>query len=169
MESGDQRGGLVPAPSRSTLLFDRLFEAEGPDSSGLPVPDSSGFSVPGGRQRVLNSLRGELSRLLNTRLSPGLAAEEAATVTGYGVPDWSLVNPGSAPQLSAMAETIAGQVRRFEPRLDQVRVQLWPDARRRNAATGTLEAVVAFDWAPEPVCFRLALEAHGVAVETEAT
>lgn len=105
--------------------------------------------------------------MLNTRLAPGrpLTSEEAATVTGYGIPEWSVAGPESEPDLRSVAQVIATQVERFEPRLTEVRVSLRPDRGRRNAALGVLEAVARYGGQPAPLSFALAFNALGAAVE----
>jgi type VI secretion system protein ImpF len=156
MEPRDQRGAVVP-------LFDRLTggrEGCGQENSG---PPPSG----GQRNRFQESICQELKHLLNTRLAPGrpLTSEEAATVTGYGIPEWSGAGPASEPDLRSVAQVIAAQVERFEPRLTEVRVSLRPDRGRRNAALGVLEAVARDGGQPAPLSFALALNALGAAVE----
>jgi type VI secretion system lysozyme-like protein len=164
MESGDQRGqlGLQPRPRRAadTPLFERLLDGD-PDFSGPP---------PGGRlldrRGLVSSVERELSRLFNTRLRPGAGgiADEQTTVTGFGVPDWGAVNPSSASELRALSEALTGKAKAFEPRLEQVRVQLEPDPSNRRRARGNLTALMRMDWALEPVSFALAIDPSRVSV-----
>ena len=167
MESGNQRGQLVPQPkprwSADTPLFERLLDG-GPDCSG---------TLPGGRaldrQGLVLSVERELTRLFNTRLRPGPggARDDETTVTGFGVPDWGAVNPSSASELLALSEALAGKARAFEPRLQQPRVHLEPDPLNRRRARGHLTALMRLEWALEPVSFTLALDATRFSVSGE--
>ncbi|MEZ5351816.1 MAG: type VI secretion system baseplate subunit TssE [Bryobacteraceae bacterium] len=164
MEPGNQFDQLrrQPRPLRGldAPLFDRLLGG-GPVRSG-PPPETG----PGGPAATVASIERELSRLFNTRLAPrrSLDPVEAATVTGFGVPDWSAVNPASAGELRALSEALAAQARAFEPRLDRIQVELLPDPSNRRRARGRLEAVLRLEWGLERVSFELALEAAAFTV-----
>lgn len=164
MESGHQRGQLVPQPrprwGADTPLFDRLLDG-GPDSSG---PLAGGRALD--RQGLITSVERELTRLFNTRLRPGAGGvlDEQTTVTGFGVPDWGSVNPSSASELLALSEALAGKARAFEPRLEQPRVHLEPDPLNRRRARGYLIALMRLDWALEPVSFTLAIDSSTFSV-----
>jgi type VI secretion system lysozyme-like protein len=168
MEPGNQRSQLKtqPQPRRGAdaPLFDRLLDG-GPDSSGHP-PGRHRLD----RQGLLASVERELSRLFNTRLRPGAAGipDEQATVTGFGVPDWGAVNPSSAAELRALSEALSGKARAFEPRLEQVRVELEPDPSNRRRARGSLTAFLRLDWALEPVSFTLAIDPAAFSVRVPA-
>src|SRR5215213_9707523 len=76
------------------------------------------------RKELKESVRRELSRLLNTRCSipSHLLGEEERTVLNYGIPDFSSFSAHNPDDHRRIAAIVAQTVSAFEPRLKQVRV-----------------------------------------------
>src|SRR5262249_41809482 len=93
------------------LLFDRLVDAE-PTSRQEPRPLRSLTE-----SELRESVRIELSRLLNTRCPPwAVNAPHERSVINYGIPDFSHASTESNEHQSAIALEIAESIRAFEPR-----------------------------------------------------
>lgn len=102
-------------------LFDRLVDLH-PRAPGEPRP----FRTLDGKG-LLESVRRELERLLNTRSSlPVDRLEELPelTVLDYGIPDLSAFSAGSPEDHVRLAAVVARAVAAFEPRLTHPRVEV---------------------------------------------
>lgn len=143
---------LRPHEGAEAPLFERLLDGE-------PSSSPSRWHVRLERPAVAASVMRELSRLFNTRTRPGSrpGSDEQGTVVDFGVPDWSAVNPASAAELAALAETLSAKARAFEPRLEGVRVELEPDPVYRRRARGRLAGLLRLERTLEPVTFFLSL------------
>jgi len=86
-------------------LFDRLAEEGG---TGLA-----------------ESVRDELSRLLNTRLASRPTGMERSVID-YGVADWTAASPHDDDERRRLIREVAAAIRAFEPRLRLVAVSLQP-------------------------------------------
>jgi len=93
-------------------LFDRLSDCT--PLSGHET-DDAGFDTQ-------ESVRAELSRLLNTRRhrEPYL---RQANVLDYGLPDWSPVSRHNAEEQARLLRIIRSTIQQNEPRLKNVRVE----------------------------------------------
>ena len=141
-----------PRPIRGSPLplFDRL--AQGYDALE---------EVPAGRildaQRLRESVRQDLLRLLNTRASRRGAAQSAGgTVLDYGVPDFSALSPASDSDRNCLAKAIAERISAHEPRLRDVRVVVGPDAASPRSVEGVIVASLVIGEVYEPVTFHMA-------------
>lgn len=97
----------------------------------LTDPGDAGPGGPAGVEAVSQlrrSIRAELERLLNTRafLREGDAAGDEPSVLSYGVQDLGLAQAASPADRERLADHLARQVRRFEPRLVDVAVRVMP-------------------------------------------
>lgn len=101
-------------------LFDRLAE-EGGASIGLA-----------------ESVRDELSRLLNTRLASRPASTQR-TILDYGVADWTAASPQDDDERRRLIREVAAAIRAFEPRLRLVAVTLQPVAPAATALRLVIE------------------------------
>jgi type VI secretion system protein ImpF len=110
-------GGTMPLS-----LFDRLID-DAPDELQEPAEDEeSAFS------RLKLGLRRDLEGLLNGKrpFSGWLAAspEAADTVIGFGLPDLSTEDFGTAAARERIRRMIATCIRTYEPRLARIEVEV---------------------------------------------
>lgn len=101
-------------------LFDRLAE-EGGTGAGLA-----------------ESVRDELSRLLNTRLARRPTGTQR-TILDYGVADWTAASPHNDDERRRLIREVAAAIRAFEPRLRLVAVSLQPVAPAATALRLVIE------------------------------
>lgn len=153
-----------PKPIRGgrALLFERLADAEplSPEEEARPLRAHD-------ESALRESVRGELSRLLNTRrhTTPLGAAAGAMTVLDYGLPDFSSLSAAAADDRSRLAAEVAAAVTAFEPRLREVRVRVEsPEPGARSLAL-RLDAVLAVGLVAEPVSFPLYLRTKAAEAE----
>jgi type VI secretion system lysozyme-like protein len=162
MESGDEHRGLaVEGPKRGPRsrapLFARLRDDE-PTHREEAQPQRVLT-----RDRILESVRGELSRLLNTRCSEtldGLQGQER-TVVNYGLPDFFTLSPTNDGDRERLGRLIAEAVRAYEPRLRNPIVEVIPDAANGRALRVTLSGVLTVEQLSEPVSFPLVIAERG--------
>lgn len=146
MNQNGTRPGLLPS------LLDRLIEY---GDNEKPVDLSSrGQSL----SEMQESVRRDLQDLLNTRQSAtemySDETELAQSVLSYGLPDMTTLNPTVGDQRRLLQQTVEQTIRRFEPRLMDVRVT----SAVVDAATGrglrlNVEALLKVAPAPIPVSF----------------
>jgi type VI secretion system protein ImpF len=105
-----------------TSVFDRLTDEE---------PSLRREVVKAGPQAVRDlkqAVRRDLERMLNTRrrlLSlPDDLTELGLSVVNYGLPDFNSAHVRAAQEPRIFLATIAEAIRRFEPRLTKVRVEM---------------------------------------------
>jgi len=118
------------------------------------------------RDRILESVRGELSRLLNTRCSEtleGLQGQER-TVANYGLPDFFTLSPTKDGDRQRLARLIVEAVRAYEPRLRNPLVDVAPDSSNGRALRVTLSGMLVVEHLTEPVSFPLVIEERGGAI-----
>jgi len=162
MGSGDEHRSVgVDGPKRGPRsrvpLFARLCDDE-PRRSDEAQPQRVLT-----RDRVLDSVRGELSRLLNTRCSEtidGLQGQER-TALNYGLPDFFTLNPGHDGDRQRLARLIVEAVRAYEPRLHQPVVEVVPDAVNGRTLRVTLTGMLVVEQLSEPVSFPLVIAERG--------
>jgi type VI secretion system lysozyme-like protein len=143
-----------PIAGARAPLFERLADpgaGANSDSARPAVLDASALR---------DCVRDDLARLLNTRSGTRGVQREMAeeTVLAYGLPDFSALSPASDADRATLAETVARQVRRHEPRLSQVQVLLRIIPENPMAVAGVIVAVLHVGPVPEPVSFRLAID-----------
>jgi type VI secretion system protein ImpF len=116
-----------------------------------------------GVSETLESIRRELSRILNTRrpFLRNFTFESRLSAIDYGIPDFSYMSPSSAADRQTLASLLVRAVESFEPRLLDVRVQLEEHPTNRRAVIGYLYAFILIRMAAEPVCFPLELSTNG--------
>jgi len=107
-------------------VFDRLIDDD---------PDATREVAKTGPQAVRDlkhAVRRDLERLLNTRRSlhqlPADLTELAKSLVNYGLPDFTSVQMNAAQDPDAFLSIIVDTINRFEPRLENVRVELIPNA-----------------------------------------
>jgi type VI secretion system protein ImpF len=143
----DAQQGLMPS------LLDRLID---PDADGTAW--RHGFGV----RQMIASVHRDLEDLLNTRQVladlPPDCAELAASIVAYGMPDLTSVEAVTPDQRARIGKMLEALIRRFEPRLKDVRATLLePDQAVRRAVKFRIEARLSVEPAPE-VAFDTILE-----------
>jgi len=141
-------------------LFDRLVDWQPTLPSEAPPLRTLG------RRELKESVRRELTYLLNTRVSlPAhrLRARERSVID-YGIPDFSMLSARSHEDRLQLAEIIRAAIVAYEPRLTDVRVRLDPVPGDDASLTGRIEAALVVDRVTEPLSFATILH-NGGAVE----
>ena len=149
---GPRRGAGARAP-----LFDRLFDFEPREHEETHPRRVHGWTA------VVDSIRVELSRLLNTRCAVSLDGlrEQPRTVVNYGLPDFTTLSPTSDRDRERLAVLIAEAVGAYEPRLRTPRVVVAVDPERPRALRLALHATLTLEGLTEPVSFPLQIESAG--------
>ncbi len=147
MASGITNAGHVP-------LFDRLMDEE---------PHVAFESVPYrtlSREQLHLSIQAEIDRVLSTRCMwrfEDLASHERSIVN-YGLPDLdsSQAQP-TGSQHRQLALLLRSTIEAFEPRLQDVKVELHPRTPEAHLMTVAISGSVLIDEVTEPVSFTVAL------------
>jgi len=157
--SGAPRGASsARAPQRAKLpLLDRLLDAD-PDAPE-PPPPSAALAL----ERLRAGVRRDMEALLNARrrrqpLPPELTELRISPVN-YGIPDATSGTYAVAERREALAREVELTIRRFEPRLTDIRVTLLGGENDLGRALRLkVEATLRADPVPEPVSFETLLE-----------
>ena len=141
----------TPLPARLPLL-DRLMDPE-PDRAA-DAPLSAAESV----ERLRRSVHRDLEALLNARRPwrsvPDSTPALRLSPLGYGIPDFTAGAFNDRRQRDALRAEVEETIRRFEPRLTQVQVQLADDGDLlRSTLRLRIDALLRVDPAPEPIVF----------------
>lgn len=161
------------APADEPLLpslLDRLLD-DAPDVSTEPA-----WSWTQSLGELKQSVMRDLEALLNTRqacteLALGAAkAEIAQSVLTYGLPDLTSASAASPEARETLRLAVEAAIRRFEPRLIDVRVRAneMADAFDRTLRL-TVEALLDMDPEPIPIAFDTVLESSTGAYQVKAT
>ena len=142
-----ERGGRAQLP-----LLDRLID-EAPELEHDPP-----LSAPEAAALLRRSVRRDIEALLNTRRRwrswPAGYAELAESPVGYGISDFASGAFNDPAQRDRLRSEIEQTIRRFEPRLTQVRVVLTnPDNTLQATLQLRIEAMLRVEPAPEPIAF----------------
>lgn len=108
---------MASRPTFRAPLFDRLADDE---------PDVLSETVPlrcHDQAAAAQSIRDELSRLLNTRRATRLHLAQASIID-YGIGDWSGFAATRPEDQRAMERNLAQLIRTFEPRIQQPQVRV---------------------------------------------
>ena len=141
----------VTRPAQMPLL-DRLLDLEperGTDGSVTAVETV---------ERLRRSVHRDLEALLNAR-RPWRSVTDAVPAlrlspVGYGIPDFTAGAFNDRRQREALRAEVEETIRRFEPRLAQVQVQLADDGDLlRTTLRLRIDALLRVDPAPEPIVF----------------
>ncbi|HEY4254652.1 MAG TPA: type VI secretion system baseplate subunit TssE [Roseomonas sp.] len=146
--------GETRSASRIRLpLLDRLLDAD-PDAPADP-PLSQGMAI----EMLRTAVRRDIEALLNARRRrlpppPGYV-ELGVSPIGYGVPDPTAGSFTEEQRRLSVAREVEATIRRFEPRLMQVRVQLRNSEREQidRVLRLRIEAVLRTDPVPEQISF----------------
>ena len=132
------------------LLFDRLTDLD--PWAGEERRPLRTF----GRDGLLESVRRELERLLNTRSSlpvDRLEERDDLTVLEYGIPDLSAFSAGEPEDQKRLAGVVTRAVSAFEPRLRDVRTVFERLDETGREVQLRVDAVLTLDEVREPVSF----------------
>jgi type VI secretion system protein ImpF len=123
--------------------------------------------LPRNRSQLLRelkqSVRRDLENLLNTRWRCVGWAKDLSelddSLVNYGIPDFTGKSLGSAGSREEFVREIQETIKRFEPRLRRVRVELVDNSEREDRTMRfRIDAVLQADPDPEPVVFDSMLE-----------
>ncbi len=114
-------------------------------------------------RHLKQSVRRDLENLLNTRWRaigwPGELKELETSIVNYGIPDFTGANLGSAGSRDDFVRIIQETIRRCEPRLKRVKVELVDNSEREDRTMRfRIDAMLQADPDPEQVVFDSALE-----------
>ena len=144
---------MEPQQGLTPSLIDRLID---PEAAGTRW--HHGYTV----EQMFVAVQRDLEELLNTRQSHiGLSAEYKElhnSVYAYGLPDLVSLSAATGEQRQAIGRVLEETVRRFEPRLKDVRAQMIQDTDgKERKVTFHITAQLNVDPAPE-VAFDTVLE-----------
>lgn len=139
--------------ARATLL-DRLVD-ENPhvaeEAKPLRTLDRAGL-----RQ----SVRRELERLLNTRASypPEILNRQERSALNYGIPDYYHLSPKSPSDHRVLELDLTRAISFYEPRLQDVRVEVQSYDEDRKALIASVEGVIVVESIRDPVSFPFTIQ-----------
>ncbi len=158
MSGSRQAGGNRASVQRVRLpLLDRLLDSN-PDTPEPPPP-----SAAAALDILRAAVRRDLEALLNARrrrqpISP-LHGELRVSPLNYGIPDATSGAYAVPDRRQDLAREVEATIRRFEPRLTAVRVELLEEGEDLGRALRLkIDAVLRADPVPEPVSFETLLE-----------
>ncbi|MFB6286099.1 MAG: type VI secretion system baseplate subunit TssE [Candidatus Bipolaricaulia bacterium] len=107
-------------------------------------------------------VRRDLEWLLSTRRTPqrDIPPDLGPTVTEYGIPDFAPVSPADEQALSRIAYEVRTAIEAFEPRLQDVTVQVEPTI-EPGRVQATVEALLVAGEVREPVAFPFKVRTGG--------
>jgi len=143
-------------------VLDRLIDAR-PDAQ-VEAPSHPAEVL----REIRQAVRRDLENLLNTRrlYSPPAKDEDplALSCVGYDIPDFT----GAATDTATMLAAVEDAIRRFEPRLKNVRVQMdGPKQTVDRTLRFRIEATLWVEPLREPVAFRSKWESTTSSMQVE--
>jgi type VI secretion system lysozyme-like protein len=134
------------------LLFDRL------DNRALFPVETTSLKILD-RDGLRESVRRELSRLLNTRCPTpiNLIGGQDRSVVNYGIPDFSSMSPSNTEDHKRLATIVGQTISAFEPRLTQVKVNVERYMESEHALFVRIDAMLIVQSITEPVSFKVYL------------
>ena len=142
------------------LLFDRLID----EDPGVKKEPRS-YRVYD-REGLMQSVQRELARLLNTRrISNTVLDPLKATVLDYGIPDFSSLSAASPTDRQHLSTLITSAIVAFEPRLQNVRVELTESTIDHRAVDGVIAGMLRIGTLLEPVAFPVLLHRESGMIE----
>ena len=142
----------VPEPIGLPLLDRLINEGSTPSSAWATLRDEA--AVAGAIRR---SIARDLEILFNTRQRlvppPWAGPDPAASIVDFGLPAARGTDLATAAGRKEFARAIEAAIRRFEPRLRDVRVTLEPGATPMEPLTVAIAATLAAGSSGEPVAF----------------
>ena len=155
---GQDRPGRSSGLRIRLPLLDRLLDAEPDVSHDPPVTALMALEV------LRAAVRRDLEALLNARrrrwLLPQTGPELVVSPLGYGIPDATSGSYAALERREELAAEVERVIRRFEPRLQSVRVTLREQTSDLDRTLRLrVDAVLRADPVPEPVSFETVIEA----------
>jgi type VI secretion system protein ImpF len=146
-----------PVQRARVPLLDRLLDAD-PGTPELPPPNAAVAL-----ELLHRAVRRDLEAVLNARRRrrplPAELEELAISPLNYGIPDATSGAYAVPARRLALAREVEATIRRFEPRLMSVRVELvGKEDDLGRALRLKVDAVLRADPVPEPVSFETLLE-----------
>lgn len=143
-----ERHSVYALPS----LLDRLMDAKPEQTSDRPR--SAGETV----SELRNAVRRDVEALLNARRPwrsiPNRYPVLRLSPLGYGIADFTGGAFNDRKQQERLREEIETAIRRFEPRLSRIQVQLFEDPTPLKATLALrIDALLQMDPAPESISF----------------
>jgi type VI secretion system protein ImpF len=165
------QAGSARAQQRARLpLLDRLLDADPGSPRDPPVSPVTALET------LRAAVRRDLEALLNARRRrwplPVTTPELAASALGYGIPDATSGSYAMPERREDLAREVERVIRRFEPRLQSVRVELRESGNELDRTLRLkVDAVLRTDPIPEPISFETVIEAvsHEVRVTERGT
>jgi type VI secretion system protein ImpF len=157
-ERGDRDRGKAADLQARLPLLDRLID-DAPEQLREPPPSAAEIMA-----RLRRSVRRDLEALLNARRRwrswPDQLDELALSPVGWGIADFSAGAFNDRRRRDELRAEIEATIRRFDPRLANVRVSLL-DGREQLDPTLCLriDALLLVEPAPEPVAFDTLIDA----------
>jgi type VI secretion system protein ImpF len=157
-----------PSPRAQLPLLDRLIDDSPGDAQDPPMSSSEALEA------LRLSVRRDLEALLNARRRwqswPDGLRELLASPVGFGLPDLSSGSLADGKRREAFRAEVEATIRRFEPRLAQVRVSLIGENTPLDATLRLrIDGLLFADPAPEPVAFDTVVEPGMSEVTVEAS
>jgi type VI secretion system protein ImpF len=139
-------------------LLDRLLDED--PSTQREAPATPAMAL----ETLRAAVRRDLEALLNARRRrwplPATAPELALSPLGYGIPDATSGSYALRERREALALEVERVIRRFEPRLQSVKVTLREaDDELDRTLRLRVDAVLRTDPVPEPISFETVIEA----------
>lgn len=156
--SGERSSGTRPTQRVRLPLLDRLLDADpGTKEERLPTPAEA-------LDTLRAAVRRDLEALLNARRRrwplPVTTPELQTSPLGYGIPDATSGSYALPERREGLALEVERIIRRFEPRLLSVRVQLRESGNELDRTLRLkVDAVLRTDPIPEPISFETVIEA----------
>lgn len=145
----------MPLPSKQHVaavpLFERLSDRN-PEQPREPVPLRT-LSSP----ELIASVRGEVSRLLNTRtgFSSHELLERERSVLDFGATDLLWVNPFDPESMRHLTRLLEQTVEKFEPRLAHPRIHIVQFIQTESRLILQISGSLVTEHLREPVSFRV--------------
>ena len=138
-------------------LLDRLLDAE--PGAPEPPPPSAAVALDVLRAAVRRDLEAVLNARRRRRPVPSLYTELVLSPLTYGIPDPTSGAYAVPERRAALAREVEATIRRFEPRLMDIQVELVGDGDDLSRALRLrVNAILRADPVPEPVSFETTLE-----------
>ncbi|WP_424813034.1 type VI secretion system baseplate subunit TssE [Roseococcus sp. YIM B11640] len=157
--SGDRNGPAPRASQRVRMpLLDRLLDSDPASPRDAPLTPAIALET------LRSAVRRDLEALLNARRRrwplPATAPELVTSPLGYGIPDATSGSYALPEKRQELAREVEQIIRRFEPRLQSVRVQLRESGNELDRTLRLkVDAVLRTDPIPEPISFETVIEA----------
>lgn len=143
-------------------LLDRLVDRSKDKDSDYAASGDEANTRSESFRRYKDGVKRDLEWLLNTRQIPEPAGEGALHLSKslyeYGLPDLTAMGLHSARDKDQLLRMLESAVRKFEPRILNVKVTLEPMLVESRILRFRIDGLLRVDPAPEPVSFNTVLE-----------